>query len=282
VEEVIQAAVAEEEATQVVEVAVILVAEVKLLVVEVADTLAAVVVAEEVMPKVFLEEDKLLVAAALIAAILDLLDHPVNLDNLDHLETLVPLEDLEILVAQMLHHAHQLLHHRANHVVLDHPDHLAHLVDPEMLDNLDHLDKEVVPHHQDHLDQKDHLDNPENLANLEALDKTDHPLNPPQLHLDPQDHLVMLDHPVHSANLVLPVKALDQDQPDPKDHLAHPDPLATPEMMVDLVKMEYLDKVENKEFARNIVLPMVVSSLKMELVVNFYLVLFYFCHFCSG
>jgi hypothetical protein len=89
----------------------------------------------------------------------------------------------------------------------------------------------------------------------------------------------MLDHQVHSVNLVLPVKALDQDQPDPKDHLVHPDPLAIPEMMVDLVQMEYPDKVENREFARNIVLPMVVSSSKMALVVNFYLFCFIFVIF---
>jgi hypothetical protein len=235
---------------------------------------AAVVVVD--MHKLLLPLYQLVVPTA---AILDLQDHPVNLDNLEDLATPVPLEHLEILVALTLHPVHQLLHHHANHVLLDHPDPLDHLAPLEMPEAPANQDKVVELLHPDLLDQKDHLANLATLDNLAALDNLANLLNQPLLLQDHLAHLEMLDHPANLDNPEHQEEAVDKDHLDPKDLPDHPAQLVNLETLVNLATLVKLEVLEKRVFARNTAPSTVVSSSRTELAVKLLIIFVLFEHF---
>jgi len=247
--------------------------------VEVEEDIPVVVAAAEVdMPKLLLSLVEVVVVVP-TAVILDLQDHPVNLDNLEVLAIPVPLDHLETLVALTLHPVHQLLHHHANHAVLDHPDPLGHLAPLEMPEAPANQDKVAELLHPDLLDQKAHLANLATLDNLAALDNLANLLNQPLLLQDHLAHLEMLDQTANLDNPEHQEEAVDKDHLDPKDLPDHPAQLANLETLVNLATLVNLEVLEKRVFARNTAPSTVVSSSKTELAVKLLTIFVLFEHF---
>jgi len=214
----------------------------------------------------------LLVEVATLAAYLDLLVQLVLLVNL-----VVPVNPvLQVFPETQENHQFNLanpsLHHHANHAHKDLPAHLDLLV---LLVMLVLLDNPVPPELMLHLanpDQKVHLVLLVNLVPLVLLVNPVHPHNLNLLLPDPLDPLEMLDHLAHPDLLVPPETMVLLDNLDQKV------PLAQMDNLVPMVNLVLLDKLvlpvvlEKRVSAPNIVLSMVVSSSKMELVVKNFII----------
>jgi len=177
-------------------------------------------------------------------------------DRQDHLErTVVPelQANPDNLVSQavQLQFACPLCHQSANRAHLVPPDHLDHKASPDLQAALDSPDLQAKTASLDRPVRKDHLVHQVNLVQMDPQETLVLLLNRPQQPLENLDHRDPPAHKDHLAQMALPDKTVNQEDPDRKAHLVPTDSQETPDPMANLDQRDRLDHQESLVFARN-------------------------------
>lgn len=192
-------------------------------------------------------------------------EHQANLEDPESQE---PREHQAHLESHQLRPASQQPRRHASHAHRDHPAHQDHLVLLESLESLAHRDVPVLmlqmanlapgdhPDLQESQDPKDHPESLECLPQLKRLFLASQESKETKVLLVPPAHL---DHPVPMDHLAHQDRKENQDQMERQEPMVNPDP----QDPLDLVA-----RLERREFARNIVPSMAVSSSRTALGVN--------------